>query len=479
MKRPPLYSGPRRRQAADAAPSARPAAPGDPGGSGRSGATPALGAQASAEPGGDGDRRPSAANVPWRRDYRHDGSPGSRGSRVYPGQRTGSRRAAVDGAADADRAAAAGDGPAAAGTGGHPNRDRRGRFWLPLVGAMAGVIVAMSYPSLAPQGWPGSRAGRDDPLSQERVDEAVVHSLQTVTLPSMAARAAQILAPSVVRVRSFGPPEEEGPARDPPRRDEKRDEKRDGSNRDAGGGGQTGPNRDGQREQADVPADVPRDGGRRRSATRSRAEAPTRSATPSATTARTAAAPSVSRARTCRTASAPGSSSRTDGLILSNLHVVSGRAPDHRRSSPTAPSPRPSVTGARPEHDLAVLKAKTLPDDLQPATLRSTGDLSRRRWRDRHRLPVRHRAVGELRRHLRASTANTARPVANVSLTNLIQFDAAANPGNSGGPLATMEGEVVGIVTAILNPNNQRSFVGIGFAVPIENAAAAAGLPPH
>ena len=63
-------------------------------------------------------------------------------------------------------------------------------------------------------------------------------------------------------------------------------------------------------------------------------------------------------------------------------------------------------------------------------------------------------------------------------LTNLIQFDAAANPGNSGGPLVTMEGEVVGVVTAILNPTKQRVFVGIGFAVPIENAAAGAGMPP-
>ena len=63
-------------------------------------------------------------------------------------------------------------------------------------------------------------------------------------------------------------------------------------------------------------------------------------------------------------------------------------------------------------------------------------------------------------------------------LTNLIQFDAAANPGNSGGPLVTMDGEVVGIVTGILNPTAQRVFIGIGFAVPIENAAAAAGLSP-
>ena len=63
-------------------------------------------------------------------------------------------------------------------------------------------------------------------------------------------------------------------------------------------------------------------------------------------------------------------------------------------------------------------------------------------------------------------------------LTNLIQFDAAANPGNSGGPLATMDGEVVGIVTAILNPGDQGVFIGIGFAVPIENAASAIGVSP-
>jgi len=69
-------------------------------------------------------------------------------------------------------------------------------------------------------------------------------------------------------------------------------------------------------------------------------------------------------------------------------------------------------------------------------------------------------------------------PKGGQMLKDLIQFDAAANPGNSGGPLVTMDGQVVGIVTAILNPTEASTFIGIGFAVPIESAAGAAGQPP-
>ncbi len=165
-----------------------------------------------------------------------------------------------------------------------------------------------------------------------------------------------------------------------------------------------------------------------------------------------------------------------NGTILTNLHVVVGAKRIRVRFANGHESDAVHI-GAQPENDLAVLKATSLPDDLEAATMRSTGDL---RPGD-HVIAVGHPfgigpsvsygVVSGLRREFRS-------PDGEKTLTNLIQFDAAANPGNSGGPLVTMDGQVVGIVTAILNPSEQRTFIGIGFAVPIENAAQAAGMPP-
>jgi len=165
-----------------------------------------------------------------------------------------------------------------------------------------------------------------------------------------------------------------------------------------------------------------------------------------------------------------------NGTILTNLHVVAG-AKKLRVRFANGMSSDAYLVGAQPEQDLAVLRATKLPDDLEAATMRSTADL---RPGDEV-IAVGHPfgigpsvssgVVSGLKREFRS-------PEGERTLSNLIQFDAAANPGNSGGPLVTMDGAVVGIVTAILNPTDHRTFIGIGFAVPIENAASAAGMPP-
>jgi S1-C subfamily serine protease len=164
------------------------------------------------------------------------------------------------------------------------------------------------------------------------------------------------------------------------------------------------------------------------------------------------------------------------GVILTNLHVVA-HATKLTLVFSDGLEADGTVIGLHPDQDLAVLQAKTIPDDLTAATMRSTKDLALGDDVVAVGFPfgigpsVSAGVVSGLRREYRS-------PEGKRVLTNLIQFDAAANPGNSGGPLVTAEGEVVGIVTGLLNPTEQRVFIGIGFAVPIESAAGAVGLSP-
>ena len=163
-------------------------------------------------------------------------------------------------------------------------------------------------------------------------------------------------------------------------------------------------------------------------------------------------------------------------IILTNLHVVQD-AETIKVTFADGLESTATITGIQAENDLAVLQAHKIPDDLPAATMRSTADLAPGDQVMAVGYPfgigpsASAGIVSGLQRTFRS-------PEGKQQMSNLIQFDAAANPGNSGGPLVTMDGAVVGIVTAIYNPNQQRTFVGIGFAVPIENAASAAGMPP-
>ena len=164
------------------------------------------------------------------------------------------------------------------------------------------------------------------------------------------------------------------------------------------------------------------------------------------------------------------------GVILTSLHVVSG-ASRVRVQFEDGLETDAVIISTQPDHDLAVLQARDIPDDLQAATLRSAKHLIEGEHVTAVGFPfgigpsVSHGVISGLHRQYQS-------PEGDRVLSELIQFDAAANPGSSGGPLVNAEGEVVGIVTAILAPTEKAGFSGIAFAVPIELAAGAAGLPP-
>ncbi len=260
---------------------------------------------------------------------------------------------------------------------------RHERWGLVLAGALIAGTAVLATLALQP-------APRE--LAQEDIDAAVLHTLENKTLPSRAAKAAESVRESVVRVRGF--------YEDP-----------------------------GDPKSEDTPRGV-----------------------------------------------GTGVVIVDNGTILTNLHVVQGA----RRVTVVFHDGHESeaeFVGAQPDNDLAVIRAKSIPDDLPAATLGSTARLQPGDEVVAVGFPfgigpsVSAGVVSGLNREFLSEKGQR-------SIKGLIQFDAAANPGNSGGPLVTMGGEVVGIVTAILNPTKAGTFIGIGFAATIESAGMAVGIPP-
>jgi S1-C subfamily serine protease len=161
-----------------------------------------------------------------------------------------------------------------------------------------------------------------------------------------------------------------------------------------------------------------------------------------------------------------------DGTILTALHVVKGGGAI-RVTFADGTESTATVTSADPTMDIATVGPATLPSVLVPAVLGSS-----------HRLAVGDNviAIGNPLGLTRTTTTGVVsgldrRATGNdgASLAGLIQFDAAVNPGSSGGPLVNGAGETVGIVVALANPTAAGTFIGIGFAVPIGAAVAAGG----
>jgi S1-C subfamily serine protease len=290
-------------------------------------------------------------------------------------------------------------------------------------------------------------------IVQEDIDAAVLHTLETKTLQSRAAKAAESVRLSVVRVQGYSDEDGDGKSAKDTKdgKDGKERSKEDKTLKNSPEAKDKGPE-----SQAGIPVN------------------PKEPKDPKHQGAKKEQKEPKSGDREPRVGS--GVVIVEQGLILTNLHVVAGAKRlmvtfyDGMESEAT-------LVGAHPENDLAVIRAKSLPDDLPAATL---GAASRLKPGDEVVAvgfpfgigpSVSAGVVSGLNREFRSSDGKRI-------LTKLIQFDAAANPGNSGGPLVTMSGEVVGIVTAILNPTDARTFIGIGFAATMEAAGSAVGIPP-
>lgn len=164
--------------------------------------------------------------------------------------------------------------------------------------------------------------------------------------------------------------------------------------------------------------------------------------------------------------------------IVTSLHVVEGSR-DIQVTFADGSRSGAFILEQSPEKDLALLRAFNTPDLIVPATLGNPGAM--RVGDDVFVVGNPYGLYNSLSAGVISGFDRSFRAEGtDVTLEGLIQFDAAANPGNSGGPLLDRNGRVIGIVTGLVNPGGGNFFVGVGFAVPITSAAAGGrGSPPY
>jgi S1-C subfamily serine protease len=165
------------------------------------------------------------------------------------------------------------------------------------------------------------------------------------------------------------------------------------------------------------------------------------------------------------------------GDILTSLHVVA-QASDIQLIFADGSQLSGQVIVEQAENDIAVLRPSQPPTLVVPAIL---GNPNAMRVGDEAFVVGNPLGLySSMSAGVISGFDRSFQPInSDQKLEGLIQIDAAVNPGNSGGPLLNRSGQVIGIVTGIVNPTEQEVFIGIGFAVPINIAGGAAGLPPY
>ena len=163
--------------------------------------------------------------------------------------------------------------------------------------------------------------------------------------------------------------------------------------------------------------------------------------------------------------------------ILTSFHVIEN-SNDIEITFADGSKSKAFVLNEQPEQDIALLRAFNTPQEIMPATL---GNPSAMHVGDE--VFVVGNPFGlysSMSAGVISGFNRSFHPEGKDVLTGLIQFDAAANPGNSGGPLLDRNGFVIGVVTGLVSPVDVEYFVGVGFAVPITTTMpGGGGSPPY
>lgn len=162
-----------------------------------------------------------------------------------------------------------------------------------------------------------------------------------------------------------------------------------------------------------------------------------------------------------------------DGTIMTAYHVVEGAKAIEVTFADGTRAPA-KLAESDPANDIATLVPQNLPQLVVPAVLGGGANVGDDVVAIGNQLSLidstTSGVVSGLNRTIDRETGG--------KLTGLIQFDAAVNPGSSGGPLVNNRGQTIGIVVALANPTDAGTFIGVGFAVPIGTAAGGGGRPP-
>jgi serine protease Do len=157
---------------------------------------------------------------------------------------------------------------------------------------------------------------------------------------------------------------------------------------------------------------------------------------------------------------------KNKGHILTNNHVVDG-ANEIKVILFDKREIRAEILGADPLSDLAVLKIDA--NDLEQVNMGNSDNLEIGEWviaiGSPFGLHLNHTVTCGI-----VSAKGRSDVISRANFENFIQHDAAINPGNSGGALFDLNGDLIGINTAIATDGFSKSNAGVGFAIPINQA---------